>query len=252
MPTARPFGSRGPSRSRAKRSCRGATARVPRQARGRRETSRGRGNGANFANSIRRCCTASGSGMTRMAAFGSPTSARNGARRQRPEPLGHHPATTSAGAGDGDVGGSGATGDGRVYAKVNCLHCNHPACVSACIVGALRKQESGAVTYDAWKCIGCRYCMVACPFQIPAYEYDDALTPQVRKCKFCSSASAARRPAACVKACPRQTLRYGKRWELLDLARQRIARPSRAVRRSRLRRARGRRHVVAVYLARAL
>jgi Fe-S-cluster-containing dehydrogenase component len=49
----------------------------------------------------------------------------------------------------------------------------------------LNKRENGAVTYDAWKCIGCRYCMVACPFQLPAYEYELALTPQVRKCQFC-------------------------------------------------------------------
>ena len=56
--------------------------------------------------------------------------------------------------------------------KVQCMHCLHPACASACIVGALRKDPRGPVTYDAWKCIGCRYCMVACPFQIPAYEYD--------------------------------------------------------------------------------
>ena len=62
----------------------------------------------------------------------------------------------------------------NTYAKLNCMHCNYASCVSACIVGALRKQETGAVTYDAWKCIGCRYCMVACPFQLPAYSYEDA------------------------------------------------------------------------------
>ena len=62
-----------------------------------------------------------------------------------------------------------------VFVKLNCMHCNHAACVSACIVGALRKKEDGSVTYDAWKCIGCRYCMIACPFQLPAYEYEDAL-----------------------------------------------------------------------------
>jgi Ni/Fe-hydrogenase subunit HybB-like protein/Fe-S-cluster-containing dehydrogenase component len=109
-----------------------------------------------------------------------------------------------------------------VYAKVNCLHCNRPACVSACIVGALRKQEDGAVTYDAWKCIGCRYCMVACPFQIPAYEYDDAWTPRVRKCTFCLARTTQGQPPACVETCPRDALRYGKRREILELAHQRI------------------------------
>jgi len=68
------------------------------------------------------------------------------------------------------------------YVKVQCMHCLEPACVSACIVGALTKDEkTGAVVYDAWKCIGCRYCMASCPFQIPTYEYENALTPQVRK-----------------------------------------------------------------------
>ncbi len=60
--------------------------------------------------------------------------------------------------------------DKKYAMKVQCMHCNRPACVSACIVGALRKEPQGPVTYDAWKCIGCRYCMVACPFQIPAYR----------------------------------------------------------------------------------
>jgi Fe-S-cluster-containing dehydrogenase component len=65
------------------------------------------------------------------------------------------------------------------------MHCQDPACASACIVGALTKKENGAVHYDASKCIGCRYCMVACPFEIPAYEYHDPITPRVMKCTFC-------------------------------------------------------------------
>lgn len=110
-----------------------------------------------------------------------------------------------------------------VYAKVNCLHCNEPACVSACIVGALTKEPCGAVVYDAWKCIGCRYCMVACPFQVPTYEYRDALTPRVRKCEFCTDRTREGKLPACVEACPRQALVYGKRDELLALAHERIA-----------------------------
>ncbi|MEI7835923.1 MAG: Ni/Fe-hydrogenase cytochrome b subunit [Planctomycetota bacterium] len=118
----------------------------------------------------------------------------------------------------------GRADDGKpVFAKVNCFHCNHPACASACIVGALRKQDSGAVTYEAWKCIGCRYCMVACPFQIPAYEYDDALTPRVRKCEFCTSRTSEGKRPACVEACPRQVMTYGKRRELIALAHEKIA-----------------------------
>ena len=109
-----------------------------------------------------------------------------------------------------------------VYAKTNCLHCQHASCVSACIVGALRKQDTGAVTYDAWKCIGCRYCMVACPFQIPTYTYDDAFTPRIRKCELCSERTRDGQLPACVAACPRQTMVYGKRQGLLELAHERI------------------------------
>ncbi|HSV13857.1 MAG TPA: 4Fe-4S dicluster domain-containing protein, partial [Tepidisphaeraceae bacterium] len=116
-----------------------------------------------------------------------------------------------------------ATGPARpVYTKVNCMHCNHAGCISACIVGAMRKEASGAVTYDAWKCIGCRYCMVACPFGVPAYEYDNVLTPQVRKCEFCQPRTSRGELPACVKECPRQALVYGKRSDLLALARKRI------------------------------
>ncbi len=109
-----------------------------------------------------------------------------------------------------------------VYAKVNCMHCNHAACVSACIVGALTKQENGAVVYDAWKCIGCRYCMVACPFQIPTYTYDNVLTPRVRKCEFCSTRLEKGQQPACVEACPRQVLTFAKRNELIPLAHEKI------------------------------
>jgi Fe-S-cluster-containing dehydrogenase component len=107
--------------------------------------------------------------------------------------------------------------------KVNCLHCDHPACVSACIVGALEKNPLGPVTYDAWKCIGCRYCMIACPFQVPAYEYADAVTPRVMKCTLCSERTLTEgKPPACVEICPRECLVFGKRSELLDLAHRKI------------------------------
>jgi Fe-S-cluster-containing dehydrogenase component len=113
-------------------------------------------------------------------------------------------------------------GQGKpVYAKIQCMHCLHPACVSACIVGALSKQPNGAVVYDASKCIGCRYCMVACPFQVPGYEYANALAPQVRKCTFCFEARTSKGQApACVQSCPMQVMTFGKRAELLRLARQ--------------------------------
>ncbi len=112
-----------------------------------------------------------------------------------------------------------------IYLKVQCLHCNWPACASACIVGALRKTPRGPVTYDAWKCIGCRYCMVACPFQIPGYQYANALAPQVRKCSFCADRilQEGRRPA-CVENCPNEALTFGRRADLLQLAHMKIGR----------------------------
>jgi len=107
--------------------------------------------------------------------------------------------------------------------KVQCLHCNKPACVSACIVGALRKDPKGPVKYDEWKCIGCRYCMVACPFQVPAYEYDNALDPEVRKCTFCyERVTRDGQLPACVAICPNEALVFGTREELLAAARSRI------------------------------
>lgn len=110
-----------------------------------------------------------------------------------------------------------------VYVKANCLHCLEPACVSACLVGALRKTQSGAVVYDAWKCMGCRYCMIACTFGIPTYEYENALTPQVRKCDFCAEKRLKNGGVpACVKICPNDALIFGRRGELLKLAHEKI------------------------------
>jgi Fe-S-cluster-containing dehydrogenase component len=112
------------------------------------------------------------------------------------------------------------TEPGPVYVKSNCLHCIDPACVSACLVGAFSKEPDGVVAYDAWKCMGCRYCMVACPFQIPAYEYDNALTPQVRKCTLCANEGNPNKGGvpACVGTCPKEVMTYGKRRELLARA----------------------------------
>lgn len=113
--------------------------------------------------------------------------------------------------------------DKKYTIKVQCMHCNKPACASACIVGALRKSPEGPVTYDAWKCIGCRYCMVACPFQVPAYEYHNALDPQVRKCSFCTQRIVAEgKKPACVAICPNEALTFGKRRDLVDAAHERI------------------------------
>ena len=120
--------------------------------------------------------------------------------------------------------GGGQAGAGATYVKANCFHCVDPACVSACIVGAMKKQPNGAVTYDAGRCMGCRYCMVACPFEIPTYEYENVLTPEVRKCTFCSNEGHPNKGGvpACVQACPKECLTYGKRSELLERAHAKI------------------------------
>ncbi len=114
------------------------------------------------------------------------------------------------------------------YVKIQCMHCIEPSCVSACIVGALNKRDDGPVTYDQDKCIGCRYCMIACPFEIPAYEYDEPLTPKVTKCDFCTSTienpdiQNGKATPSCAAACPFDAIKFGKKDELLALAQKRI------------------------------
>ena len=112
--------------------------------------------------------------------------------------------------------------DGASSVKVQCMHCARPACVSACIVGALSKEENGAVVWKEDKCIGCRYCMVACPFQVPAFEYSKALKPRIMKCDFCAERRAKGELPACVEICPVEALTYGPREELVNVARNRI------------------------------
>ena len=108
--------------------------------------------------------------------------------------------------------------------KVQCMHCAYPACVSACIVGAFTKRPDGAVVWDTGKCIGCRYCMVACPFQVPAFEYKKALDPKIMKCDFCSARREKGDIPACVGICPVEALTYGPREELVRIARGRVKR----------------------------
>jgi Fe-S-cluster-containing dehydrogenase component len=109
------------------------------------------------------------------------------------------------------------------FVKVQCMHCQDPACASACIVGALSKQENGAVAYDVSKCIGCRYCMVACPFEIPAYEYHDPITPRVMKCTFCfDRISKEGGLPGCAEICPVEAITFGRRAILLEVAKKRI------------------------------
>ncbi len=102
-----------------------------------------------------------------------------------------------------------------------CMHCDDPACASVCPVGALKKTALGPVTYDKSKCMGCRYCMAACPFGVPKYEWEKAV-PGVRKCILCASRVAAGKPTACAEICPTGATKFGDRDQLLEEAKKRI------------------------------
>jgi len=108
------------------------------------------------------------------------------------------------------------------FVKEQCLHCKNPACVSVCPVAALTKSKAGPVVYDYDRCIGCRYCMLACPFRIPTYEWESA-RPAVQKCTFCSERIKDGLIPACIKVCPTSTMFYGDYEEVLSEARKRIS-----------------------------
>jgi len=111
---------------------------------------------------------------------------------------------------------------GDKYIRRLCMNCLDPTCVSVCPVAALQKTAAGPVTYDESRCIGCRYCMMACPFSVPKYEWN-SLLPRVRKCDMCSDRVAAGKQTACAEACPTGATKFGERNELIAEAKDRIA-----------------------------
>jgi formate dehydrogenase iron-sulfur subunit len=113
-------------------------------------------------------------------------------------------------------------GDKPFFVKKQCNHCLEPACASACFVKAFTKTPEGAVVYNEKVCVGCRYCMVACPFEIPTYTYNDPLSPRVMKCTMCHPRVLEGKLPGCVQACPTEALVFGKREEVLNVARKRI------------------------------
>lgn len=112
--------------------------------------------------------------------------------------------------------------DSFIYVKDQCRHCNEPACASACLVNAFTKTPEGPVIYNKDVCIGCRYCMMACPFNIPAYEYFNALDPKIRKCTMCYDRVKEGKIPACANICPKEAITFGKREDLIALAREKI------------------------------
>jgi formate dehydrogenase iron-sulfur subunit len=110
---------------------------------------------------------------------------------------------------------------GQHFVRKQCRHCLDPACVSACPVGAMQKTSEGPVIYDKAICIGCRYCMMACPWTIPRYEWDTWL-PYVNKCTLCYPRLREGKLPACVEACPEEATIFGDRDELIAEARRRL------------------------------
>ncbi|HEY3380349.1 MAG TPA: 4Fe-4S dicluster domain-containing protein [Vicinamibacterales bacterium] len=115
---------------------------------------------------------------------------------------------------------SSKEGDVR-YVKRQCMHCLDPACASACLAKALEKTAAGPVVYHKERCLGCRYCMVACQFDVPKFDFDSP-APYIHKCTFCAERQAQGLQPACASVCPTGALQFGHREELLEEARTRI------------------------------
>lgn len=113
-------------------------------------------------------------------------------------------------------------GDADYFARRMCMHCQDPTCASACPVEAIRKTEMGPVIYEARRCLGCRYCMMACPFDVPRFEWN-ASVPSIAKCDMCVDRQLRGEVPACVEACPVEATISGTRGELLAEAHRRIA-----------------------------
>jgi formate dehydrogenase iron-sulfur subunit len=113
------------------------------------------------------------------------------------------------------------TSKGEAYVKKQCMHCNEPACVAACLTQALYKTDEGPVIWRGNKCMGCRYCMISCPFDVPKFEFNST-NPKIEKCNMCFDRLKEGKVPACVETCPAEALIFGTRRELIKEARKRI------------------------------
>jgi len=113
------------------------------------------------------------------------------------------------------------TNTGRVFVKRQCMHCSQPACVAACLTKAMYKTDEGPVIWREDKCMGCRYCMVSCPFDVPKFEYNSAV-PRIQKCILCWDRLQQGKQPACVENCPAKALLFGSRKDLIETGKGRI------------------------------
>lgn len=120
------------------------------------------------------------------------------------------------------VSAAGGQAEAR-YVKRQCMHCLNAACVSACPAAAMYSSDQGPVVYRPNRCLGCRYCELACPFGVPRFDWDNGLNPMISKCWLCYQRLQEGQKPACVEACPTGTLRFGQREELLAQAHAQIA-----------------------------
>jgi formate dehydrogenase iron-sulfur subunit len=114
------------------------------------------------------------------------------------------------------------TSKGEVFVKRQCMHCLLPACSSGCLTKAMVKTDAGPVVWRGNKCMGCRFCMVSCPFDMPKFEYRSA-NPRIVKCIMCADRVKKGQQPACVENCPQEALKFGKRSDLLRIGHKRIA-----------------------------
>ncbi len=113
------------------------------------------------------------------------------------------------------------TSKGDVFVKRQCMHCWQPACTAACLTKAMEKTELGPVIWHENRCMGCRFCMVSCPFDVPKFEYD-SWNPKIQKCIMCWHRTSVGDKPACVESCPTDALIFGHKRDLMEIARMRI------------------------------
>lgn len=104
-----------------------------------------------------------------------------------------------------------------LFVSRRCMHCEDAGCMKICPApGALYRTKEGAVAFDRDKCIACKLCVNACPFDVPRYDAEGKVT----KCHLCFDRIGAGMEPACVKTCPTGALKYGDREQLISTAKR--------------------------------